>query len=60
MDLEDAMGKGMAPLPKISAEESASLTDLSSKMLRYEPQERISLDYLAQHTWLAAPVESKP
>lgn len=59
-DLEDAMGKRMAPFPKNSAEESASLTDLPSKILRYEPQERISLDYLAQHAWLAAPVESKP
>lgn len=59
-DLEDAMGKRMAPFRKNSAEESVSLTDLPSKILRYEPQERFSLDYLAQHAWLAAPVESKP
>ena len=58
--LEDAMGKKITPLPKISAEESASLTDLLSKILRYEPQKRISLEDLAQHAWLAAPVESKP
>ena len=49
----------MMPLPKISAEESASLADLLSKILRYEPQQRISLEDITQHPWLTAPAESK-
>ncbi len=51
---ERLMSKEMTPLPKISAEESASLTDLLCKILRYEPQQRLSLEEIAQHTWLTA------
>lgn len=50
-----AMSEKMAPLPKICTEESVSLTDLLSKILRYEPAQRISLEDLAQHPWLTAP-----
>ncbi|MCJ1345044.1 hypothetical protein MMC31_003249, partial [Peltigera leucophlebia] len=52
--LEDAMSEKMPPLPKISAEESVSLTDLLSRILRYEPGQRISLGDLARHPWLKA------
>lgn len=48
------MSEKMPPLPKISAEESVSLTDLLSKILRYEPGQRISLEDLARHPWLKA------
>lgn len=58
-DAEDAMNKKMMPLPKISAEESSSLTDLLSKILRYDPQQRIPLEDITQHPWLTAPAESK-
>ncbi|MCJ1343399.1 hypothetical protein MMC31_001592 [Peltigera leucophlebia] len=54
-EIEDLMSRKMTPLPKISAEESVSLTDLLSKILKYEPEQRISLEDLAQHPWLAAP-----
>lgn len=53
------MNKKMPPLPKISAEESDSLSDLLSKIPRYEPEQRISLEDHAQHSWLTAPAGSK-
>lgn len=59
IEIEMAMSEKMAPLPKICTEESVSLTDLLSKILRYEPAQRISLEDLAQHPWLTAPNESK-
>ena len=58
-DIEDEISKNMMPLPKISAKESASLADLLSKILRYEPQQRSSLEDIIQHPWLTAPAESK-
>lgn len=58
-DTEDAMNKKMMSLPKISAEESSRLTDLLSKILRYEPQQRIPLEDITQHPWLTTPAESK-
>ncbi len=45
----------MSPLPKISAEESVSLTDLLSKIFRYEPEQRISLEDLVRRPWITAP-----
>lgn len=38
MKIGDRINKKMELLPKISVEESARLTDLLSKILRYEPQ----------------------
>ena len=57
IEIEDAMSKKMTPLPKISAEESVSLTDLLSKFITYEPEQRISLEDLAQHPWLTVLAE---
>lgn len=60
MRAEDIVSRKMTPLPKISAEEeSARLTDLLSKILRYESQQCISLEEITLHTWLIAPAESK-
>lgn len=52
IEIEETMSDKMAPLPKITTEESASLTDLLSRILRYQPAQRISLEDLAQHPWL--------
>ena len=52
------MEKDMAPLRKISEEESTSLTDLLSKILTYKPEDRASLSNIAKHPWLTASVES--
>lgn len=57
--IERTMNKNMSPLPKISGEEFVSLTNLLSKILRYGPEQRISLEDLAQHPWLTAPAEGK-
>lgn len=54
IEIEEAMSEKMARLPKITTEESASLTDLLSRILRYQPAQRISLEDLAQHPWLTA------
>lgn len=60
MRAEDIVSRKMTPLPKISAEEeSARLTDLLSKILRYEPQQCISLEEITVDTGLIAPAESK-
>lgn len=52
--VQAAMKKDLAPLRKISLEESTSLTDLLSKIIIYKPEDRISLSNIAKYPWLAA------
>lgn len=56
--VQASMEKDMAPLRRISEEESTSLTDLVSKILTYKPEDRASLSNIAKHHWLTASVES--
>ena len=40
-----------AKAPKISEDESESFCDLLSRILRYEPKERMSIEDILQHEW---------
>ena len=50
--------KEMAPFPKISETESSDLTDLLSKILTWQPEDRLSLIDIKKHPWLTASVDS--
>ena len=50
--------KDMAPFPKISVTEFSSLTDLLSKILTYETEDRLSLIDITKHPWLTASAQS--
>ena len=50
--------KDMAPFPRISVTESGSLTDLLSRVLTYEPEDRLSLIDITKHPWVTASVVS--
>lgn len=56
--VQASMEIDMAPLRKISKEESHNLTDLLSQILTYKPEDRTSLSNIAKHPWLTASVES--
>ena len=50
--------KEMAPFLKISETESSDLTDLLSKILTWQPEDRLSLIDIKKHPWLTASVDS--
>lgn len=56
--VQETIKNDMAPFSKISVTESSSLTDLLSKTLTYEPEDRLSLIDITKHPWLKATVES--
>jgi serine/threonine protein kinase len=44
--------EGYADMPHISSEEADCLYDLLSRIFRYEPEERISLEEIIKHPWI--------